>query len=122
MWGWPKTLKLGTELIWLKKKPEGSITLYNYFWKEKEGGKDPKVEWKILEKNLQTFNPVTDICRLCTREKFNIVMKPEKATLNSRQEIFGHCRHKRSTIKVNWETAWVAELLLGSEHQVSSSK
>ena len=70
-----------------QKKPEGSITLYNYFWKEKEGGKDPKVEWKILEKNLQTFNPVTEICRLCTREKFNIVMNPEKATLNSRQSI-----------------------------------
>ena len=81
-----------------QKKPEGSITLYNYFWKEKEGGKDPKVEWKILEKNLQTFNPVTEICRLCTREKFNIVMNPEKATLNSRQEIFAYCRHKRSRL------------------------
>ena len=81
-----------------QKKQEGSITLYTHFWNEKEQGRDPKVEWKILEKNIPTFNPVTGLCKLCTREKYNIVMNPQLATLNSRQEIFAHCRHKQSKL------------------------
>ena len=75
-------------------KPDGNTTLSTHFWQEKEAGRDPKVKWKILEKNIPTYNPVTKICRLCIREKFNIVMNPHLATLNSRQEIFAHCRHK----------------------------
>ena len=43
---------------------------------------------------IPNYNTVTKICRLCIREKFNIVMNPHLATLNSRQEIFAHCRHK----------------------------
>ena len=58
------------------------ITLYTHFWKEKEEGRDPTVEWKFLEKNIPLFNPVTGICRLCTREKFNILLNPTQATLN----------------------------------------
>ena len=81
-----------------EKKGDGSITLYNYFWKEKEEGREPVVEWKILEKNIKKFNPVTEICRLCTREKFTIVLSPEKSTLNSRQELFSHCPHKKSRL------------------------
>ena len=75
-------------------KPEGNTTLSTHFWKEKEAGRDPEVKWKILEKNISTYNPVTKICRLCIREKFNIVLNPHLATLNSRQEIFAHCKHK----------------------------
>ena len=75
-------------------KPDGNTTLSTHSWKEKEEVGDSKIEWKILEKNIPTFNPVTKICKLCLREKFNIVMRPSLATLNSRQEIFAHCRHK----------------------------
>ena len=81
-----------------QKKSEGSITLYTHFWKEKDEGRDPKVEWKILEKNIPTFYPVTGLCRLCTREKFNIVMNTQLASLNSRQEMFSSCRHKQAKL------------------------
>ena len=70
----------------------GSTTLSKYFWKEKHAGNDPKVTWRFLETNVPIFNPVTNNCRLCLREKCNIVLKPSVATLNSRQEIFAHCR------------------------------
>ena len=76
-----------------QKKPDGSITLYQHFWKEKEGGKEPKIEWKILERNIPSFNPVNNTCKLCLREKFRIAFHPNEATLNLRTEIFGHCRH-----------------------------
>ena len=77
---------------------EEKITLYTHFWKEKEEGRDPTVEWKFLEKNIPLFNPVTGICRLCTREKFNILLNPTQATLNSRLEIFANCKHKESKL------------------------
>ena len=43
----------------LKKTPENSTTLSTYFWKETEEGRNPKVEWKILESNIPTFSSVT---------------------------------------------------------------
>ena len=77
----------------LDETAPGGTSLSKYFWREKNAGNDPKVTWKFLERNVPIFNPVTNKCRLCLREKFNIVLKPSVATLNSRQEIFAHCRH-----------------------------
>ena len=74
---------------------EGHTCLTTQYWKEKNAGNNPVVSWKYLEKNVPTYNPVTKTCRLCLREKFYIVLRPNLATLNSRQEIFGHCRHMR---------------------------
>ena len=75
------------------KNPKGSTTLSTYFWKEKEDGGDPAVSWKILEANILTFNPVTKTCNLCLREKYNIVLNPHLASLNSGHDIFAHCKH-----------------------------
>ena len=82
----------------LDETAEGGTALTTYYWLEKNAGRDPQVTWKFLEKNIPIFNPVTNKCRLCLREKFNIVLKPNLATLNSRQEIFAHCRHLQSEL------------------------
>ena len=76
-----------------KDNKRNSTTLSTYYWKKKEEGKTPAVSWKIIE-NAPTFNPVTGKCR----EKFNIVLKPNLATLNQRQEVFAHCRHMVSAL------------------------
>ena len=77
-----------------KQTSENSTTLSTYYWSEKNAGRGPSIKWDILEKNIPTFNPVYRNCRLCVREKFYIAFHPGKATLNSRNEIFSHCRHK----------------------------
>ena len=77
----------------LDETAPGGTCLSKFYWKEKNAGRDPKVTWKFLERNVPIYNPVTSKCRLCIREKFNIVLRPSWATLNSRQEIFSHCRH-----------------------------
>ena len=59
-----------------------------YVWKKRDEGQNPKVKWKFLEKNVSDFNPITEICRLCTCEKFQIVLNPNVATLNQKTEIF----------------------------------
>ena len=78
--------------------PNNSTTLSTYFWKEKEAGNNPKVKWNILEKNISTFNPTTEKCQLSTREKIYIVLKPHLCTLNSRLELFSHCKHIESKL------------------------
>ena len=65
------------------------------YWEEQQAARNPKVVWKYLEKNIPIYSPITGKCRLCIREKFNIVLKPELASLNKRTEVFAHCRHMR---------------------------
>ena len=81
--------------------PENSTTLSTYYWEEKSNGNQPTVKWKVLERNIPTFNPVTRKCNLCTREKFNIIFNTQLCSLNSRQEMFAHCRHMKS--KLLWK-------------------
>ena len=75
---------------------DGQTTLSRHVWEQRDKGKDPVVAWKYLEKNVPDFNPVSGLCKLCTREKFQIVLNPSVATLNHRTEMFASCRHKRS--------------------------
>ena len=58
-------------------------------------------EWRHMwawPRNVPIFNPIANKCRLCLREKFNIVLRPSEATLNSRQEIFAYCRHLQAEL------------------------
>ena len=78
--------------------PKNSTTLSTHYWKLINAGKNPTITWKVLEKNIPSFNPVTGICRLCLREKYNIVLNPHLATLNKRCEMFSACRHKSAEL------------------------
>ena len=72
----------------LYETAEGGTALSTYYWHEQNAGRNPKFNWKCLGKNVPIFNPITNSCRLCLREKYNIVIKLNLASLNSRQEIF----------------------------------
>ena len=82
----------------LDETAEGGTALSTYYWQEQNAGRNPKVNWKFLGENVPIFNPISNRCRLCLREKYNIVLKPNLASLNSRQEIFAHCRHLQSEL------------------------
>ena len=77
------------------KNAEGGCTMSTYYHQEKDANRNPKVKFKYLEKNIQLFNSVTKNCRLCLREKYNIIFNPQLASLNERTEVFAHCRHMR---------------------------
>ena len=83
-----------------EQNSDNSTTLSTHFWNEVTEASEPKVTWRILEKNIPTFNPITGICKLCIREKYNIVFRPELATLNLRNEIFSSCRHKEGKLLI----------------------
>ena len=79
-----------------KENPENSTTLSTHFLKELEADREPKKSWKIIESKIPSFNQVTSKCQLCIREKYHILLSPYSASLNSRQDLFSHCRHIRS--------------------------
>ena len=80
-----------------KEKMQNDTTLSTHIWKLKEKGSTFSIKWSILDRG-QIFNPATKTCQLCTKEKFYIIFKPEIATLNSRNELGAHCRHKKTTL------------------------
>ena len=54
------------------------------------------------------FNPVTGVCRLCLKEKYYILYNRQDCSLNSRDELFGHCPHKRDHLlyKIKEGVTW----------------
>ena len=74
-------------------------TLAGHIWKLKDKNITPEVSWEVVCR-AAPFSPVTGVCNLCTSEKWNIIFKSDSATLNKRQELFNHCRHKESLLLV----------------------
>ena len=68
-------------------------TLSTYIWKLKEDNVAFETTWKIMDR-APAFNPTTRKCRLCTKEKYYIMFKPDGASLNERQELYATCRHR----------------------------
>ena len=78
------------------READGQTSLSRYIWDRKDRQLSPVVTWRFLERNIPDFNPVSAKCKLCTREKFQIVLNPNVATLNQRTEMFASCRHKEA--------------------------
>ena len=74
--------------------------LSNYIWELKNSHTPYRISWQILQKQ-PSFNPISKSCRLCLKEKFLIMFRPEGATLNSRSEFFATCRHRLKPLIAN---------------------
>ena len=82
------------------RNPKNSTTLSKYIWSLEDKGVGYTLSWKFVG-TAPPYNPVTDKCQLCTKEKYFIIFQPEMATLNSRNEIAGFCNHKDSQLLKN---------------------
>ena len=80
-----------------KHEDSKGTTLSAYIWKLKNQNKDYEISWKILQ-HAKPFTPVNGQCALCTAEKKIIIFKPDLATLNTRNELGAHCKHKESKL------------------------
>ena len=76
--------------------------LSSHVWELKEKNHEYDITWKLIDKGTQ-YQPSTDRCNLCNKEKFHIIYNPETATLNSRNELWGMCRHKRNLLICNYK-------------------
>ena len=74
-----------------------STTLSSHIRKLKEEGKTYNLRWDIMDR-APVYNPVSKKCRLCLKEVYYIIFKPESASLNHRNELFNTCRHRRQKL------------------------
>jgi len=78
----------------IKNESQRSFTaLSKHIWSLKDQAVPYSLTFKPLDR-APSYNPVTNVCRLCLKEKYYIMFHPDGATLNSRSEFFSSCRHK----------------------------
>ena len=82
-----------------KQDGRNKTTLAGHIWRLRDNQIDPDIDWKVVY-HAAPFPPITGVCNVCTSEKWQIIFKPETATLNRRQELFNHCRHKEKLLLV----------------------
>jgi hypothetical protein len=94
----PSKKRLGNhKKLFKHEKYAHDTTLRSYIWKLKDRNLDFDIKWKLMAR-ATPFSPVTNVFYLCTRETYFILIRPETATINSRNEINSHCRHKQSML------------------------
>ena len=80
---------------------ETASKLSGYIWELKRRNAPFKIAWEKIT-SARPFNPVTKKCSLCLQEKFNIMFHKDGASLNSRNELFNTCRHRRKKLLSNF--------------------
>ena len=85
------------------RKYETETKLSEHIWEIKDRGNDFSVQWKIIDRGKR-YSPVSGICQLCTREKYYLIFKSELCSLNKRNELGAHCRHKTGLLLGKTET------------------
>jgi hypothetical protein len=71
--------------------------LSSHIWDLKDQNIQYEVSWKLKDRGT-AFNPTTKKCRICLKEKFYIMYKPDGSSLNKRSEIFNTCRHRKKML------------------------
>ena len=79
---------------------KNNTRLSKYIWKLKEEGKNYEIKWEIMDR-APTHNPINRKCRLCLKEIYYIIFRPDSASLNSRNELFNTCRHRTQKLLIN---------------------
>ena len=74
-------------------KSQKGTTLSSYIWTLKDKSTPFTLDWHIIARS-GGYNPSTGQCRLCLKEKWFIMFRPEGASLNKRNEFYNSCRHK----------------------------
>ena len=82
------------------EKKRLSSKLSSHIWDLKDERKDFEIKWSLIDRST-AFNPITKKCRICLKEKYQIMYNGEGSTLNKRQEIFNSCRHRTQKLLVN---------------------
>ena len=74
-----------------------NTSLSKYIWQLKDSRTQFSMEWKIIGR-AKPFSPISNICSLCTLEKWHILFTPDMATLNKKDELNNYCLHKKPNL------------------------
>ena len=77
-----------------------STELSKHIWTLKDSNIDHFVPWRILSSS-SPHNSASKRCKLCFKDKFLIICRPELSTLNKRNELVSSCRHRNKALLRN---------------------
>ena len=100
-------------------RPKAKTTLCKKVWELKNSNNVFNVKWKIVDRDRQ-YTSMPKSCNLCTSEVYHILFNPQNATLNSRNELKGHCRHWEQFRLSNFKT-WQLSILEIPDHETICS-
>ncbi len=83
-----------------KSKNRNSTALSKYVWTLKDSNVNFNIAWKIIRR-CKAYTSITKKCNLCLHEKFIIIYYPHLGTLNSRNELFSSCKHRKKHLLSN---------------------
>ena len=79
-----------------------ATTLSEHIWNLKNNNVQFTTTWKIVSR-AKPYSTSSKMCRLCLEEKYFIIIRPEMATLNKRNELTSGCRHRRKHLLCNYK-------------------
>ena len=74
------------------EKKQLSSRLSSHIWDLKDDKKEFEVEWRLIDGST-SFHPITRKCRICLKEKFQILYNGDGISLNK--------RHRRQKLLVH---------------------
>ena len=75
------------------EKYRHSTRLSRYVHSLKDENKEYSIDWRVIDKQ-KAYSSINNTCRLCLAESYWILYG-DSASTNSKDEIWGHCRHSR---------------------------
>ena len=75
-------------------------SLSTHVWDLKKKHVNFELTWRIIS-TAKPYSTTSKSCELCLREIYYIMYDRKKASLNKRDEFFGHCLHKGKYLLVN---------------------
>ena len=75
------------------RHPKNCTKLSKTIWSLEDQQRTYEIKWKILQE-VKPYKAGNSECCLCLMEIYFIIFQPEKASLNSRNEMLNKCRHK----------------------------
>ena len=84
------------------KNKSKATALSEHIWSLKEKNMQHIIDWRIVSR-ANPYSTATKTCNLCLEEKYYIIIKPETATLNRRNELSSSCPHRRKHLLANFK-------------------
>jgi hypothetical protein len=94
--------RLGVHHQSFRDEEVNQTSLSKHIWDLKRKNIKYELGWEMVDR-AKPFSPVTGVCALCIKEKYYIMFRPNQANLNSRNEIYSNCRHKRAALLIKKE-------------------
>ena len=85
------------------RKNRHKSSLADHIWNLKDDNKPYDIHWDLIDRS-SSFNPITRKCRICLKEKREILYNRNGSTLNKRNEVFNTCRHRKQKLLSNVKT------------------